>query len=211
MEQTLVESVAQDAHEVHVGARIPPPAEQVARWIAILAKRLGIVEERLSKGQIIEQPLGYVEGSFGRALDVGVREQLALANRRISQLIAENAAEEKRHAVTAAALEKFQSACADQTIQIMELRGEIMRGREAVARVVELEAELERMRRTNAGSAPFAQLDRLRQVVLHGGAMTVEQLITEAIDEIHAPCPDCKAMQEQIDSLHEQIPVGIGG
>jgi len=129
--------------------------------------------------------------------------------------------ERKRHGVTQAQLDKFMSACADQTIQIMELRGEILRLRDsdrdgealtaARAKIAYLEArsrlpsavsvspEEDRLRASIASLRN--QIDRLREPLGLGSACEVGRVIGDAIEAINAPCPDCKAMGEEIDNL----------
>lgn len=116
----------------------------IARWIAEIAAAL-------TKPAITAQPYGYIEGSGNiRYVEAhGGPGYLAqqLDQSRVRKLEAALAEEQKRHKVTQEQLDKFQSACADQTIQIMELRLAVTNLRDAEgAAVAREQAKAERAR-----------------------------------------------------------------
>jgi chromosome segregation ATPase len=131
-------------------------------------------------------------------------------NQTVRVLEAVLANERKAHAVTQAQLDKFLGACADQTLQIMELRGEIGRGRDDAKQLDELRAKLQRLERT---ATPMESALASRVGNLRGELSDTERMIKKwdaQIDAVLGEAPRdgetyADAAVRKIDELRHEL------
>lgn len=207
MEQTPPDVIYQIDHSA-IGEAT---ASQINGWIRTLAHYADAHEDRIRLLESKRTILGHVEGA---------REALAAEHPQVSAMRAQIEAdrankhrltialadEQRRHAVTQAQLDKFMSACADQSIQIMEHRGNADTFRRASDRIAELEAEIRRTRAHVADSVDTYNtavhaFDALRAHIPNADALDWPDLIKAAIEHINAPCEDCRALAAQLDAV----------
>lgn len=214
MPKSVPEQVYQEAFEACANATPLPSMIRVCEWIAKLAKSIDELDtacaplkaietgheiriqqlEARSKPQIF---LGHVEGSLdGDALESPtvvrkLRDELRSANGRIGRLLARGGELENQNRITQAQLEKFTSACADQSIQIMELRAATDQ-KLLLGRIAELQAKCLRLEAHRRDDATIERMDRAERGVarLQGHIAETEAMVKKwdaQIDAVTGP------------------------
>lgn len=227
--QLAIAETARAAHALAVGFAVATGDE--GGKAALHARATDPTTESVTARTQRISDLEYRVGAIRNNLDVARSERDA-AYRQIHTVETVLGDEKKRHAVTQNGLDKFMSVCADQTIQIMELRGEIMRSREESIALAELRAKLQRIERT---ATPMESALATRVGKLGGELSDTERLIKkwdaqidavlgeapregetyadaavrkivelrDYIKELEKPCDDCKGLSNEIDRLTE--------